>query len=215
MAQIKVGTEVLDKIYLGSKGAGENLTFDWQKSEAGATDPGGTVLPGAVDQLLGSVGAVTDYLKRLNAVVSSGTDSRVVLKEGNPIPKKSLTTHASTPSTTTVLNTAVNTEAVFANQFRDHLVRVGAGPYRKILTHPAFAANVVNSYTLDQALDVAPGTGVAIVIENPTMVFEYLPLGATVTTHPLMVERHCRGEGWRVSTGLTVSCVPTGDFDNV
>lgn len=203
------------KVDLDTQLAGENLLFDWQKTEAGATESGGTVLPGRIDQVLGSQGAATDYLKRLNVVVSSPTDSRVVLKEGIPTAKKEIYTHGATASTTTVINTAANPDAVVANQYQHHLVRVGAGPYRKILAHAAFAQGAVNSYTLDQALDTAPGTNVIVVIEDPALVTEVVPLGASVNPHPVPVERHCRGAGWRVSTGTTVHCVPSGDFDNV
>lgn len=199
---------------LGTKLAGENTDFDWTKQEAGAIERR-NVLPGQTDVVLGSIGASTDYLKRVSAVVSSSAASRVVIKDGLPSPKKALTTHASTASTTTTLNTAINTEAVTADQFKDHLVRVGTGPYRKILTHSAYAAGVVNSYNLDVALPAAPGTNVAIVIEFPDLVWEILPVGAAVDTHPLLIEQHCTGAGWRLSTDTGVSTFNNGDFDNV
>lgn len=216
MAQKRVNGEVFDVTLtsLDTQLAGENLTFDWQKQEAGATQ-GRNTLPGRTDQVIGSIGGQSDYLKRVLCPVSNSAASRVVLKEGNPAPKKTLTTHASTASTTTVLNTAINVESVVADQYKDHLVRVDGGRYSKILTHAAFAANAVNSYTLDEALPVAPGTGKTIVIEFPEWVAEILPNGAPVQTHIIPIERHCTGPGWRISTNTGVGAISSGDFDHV
>ena len=214
MAQKRVNGENLDVVYVGTTAAGENITFDWQKTEAGATQYR-NILPGQVDQVLGSIGAPSDYLKRILAVVTNSAASRVVLKEGTPSPKKTINTHGSTASTTTVLNTAINVDSVIADQYKDHMVRVAGGPYRKILTHPAFAAGVVNSFTLDVALPAAPAVNVAIVIEFPEYVMEILPIGAPVGTNGILIENHCGGNGWRISTDTSVSVRASGDFDNV
>lgn len=202
-------------VSVDSLGAGENLDFDFTGVEAGATQFGGNVLPGRIDQVIGTVGNLTDYLRLMQPVVSATTDSRVVLKEGNPLPKKGITTHGATPATTTQITTANNLDAVVANQYQHHMIRVGTGPYRKILAHAAFAAGAVNVYQLDQALDVAPGVNVPVFIEDPDLVFEVLPLGAPVGSHEIKIQRFCRGDGWRVSTGTTVHCPTTGHFDNV
>lgn len=204
------------EVSLGTELAGENPLYGWMDMEAGATDYGGTVLPRRVDQVLGTVGGTGGFLKRLNPIVEAPTDSRVVLKEGNPLPKKLILTHGATASTTTVINTTNNPDAVIVDQYRDHLVRVGTGPYRKILAHAAFAAGAVNSYTLDQPLDAAPAINVPVAIEDPALVVEWLPVGVPVGTYQLPVERYCRGDSWRVSTGATVHCAPSGKkFDNV
>lgn len=194
--------------------AGETPDKDWIKVESGA-GMNKTVLSGKVDFPLGSIGAAGDYLKRINAVVTNSATSRVVMKEGLPLPKKQINTHGATASTTTTLNTAINPDAVVADQYKDHLVRVGTSGYRKILSHAAFAAGVVNAYTLDVALSAAPAVNTPIYIENPDLVIEVLPNGVTVDTHPILVERYCAGPGWRISTEATVSAFCSGDFDNV
>jgi hypothetical protein len=190
--------------------AGENQDRDWQAVANGA-DQVLSVQSGMLDALLGVTGAAGDFLHHVDVYITDSTKSQVVIRDGVTAPSLSLTTHASTASTTTVINTATNPAAVTADQYKGSLLKVG-GEYRRILTHTAFAANAVNTYTLDRALSAAPGTGVAFVIEDRRYVWELIPNGMTAAAMQWDCQFRSYQAGWRLTTEAGVRLRAVGDF---
>jgi hypothetical protein len=190
--------------------AGENQDRDWQAVANGA-DQVLAVQSGMLDTLLGVTGAAGDFLHHLDVYITDSTKSQVVIRDGVTAPSLSLITHASTASTTTVINTATNPAAVTADQYKGSLLKVG-GEYRRILTHTAFAANAVNTYTLDRALSAAPGTGVAFVIEDRRYVWELIPNGMTAAAMQWDCQFRSYQAGWRLTTEAGVRLRAVGDF---
>lgn len=192
--------------------AGEVQDRDYQKTLNAAS--GGRGVPsGANDALLGTVGGAGDYLKRINYSTKAAGSSQVVARDGLVAPVLAINTHATTASTTTVINTAINPTAVTANQFRDCLVKVGT-EYRHIEPHAAFAAGVVNAFTVDRAFSVAPGVGVAVAILDRNFAFEAVPHGLAAGASGFVdIDRACRNNAWYVATadGVRLPSV-TGDF---
>lgn len=190
--------------------AGENQRLDVLQTISGASERW-PVESGQVDYLLGMVGNAGDYLDRVDVFITEAAKSQIVLRDGITAPVLSATTHAATASTTTVINTAINAAAVTANQFRGCLMKVGS-EYRRVLAHAAFAAGVVNQYTLDRALSAAPGLSAAIAIEDRRYVFELAPTNTLTSGTQFRVQYDSKQAGLRISTESGVYLAAFGDF---
>lgn len=190
--------------------SGENQSDDWIAVESGATQRS-VVLAGKNDQLIGLIGEVGHYLKRIKAVVTTSANSQVVIKDGTPTAAITSATHASTACTTTVINTATITAALATNQYAGYILRI-AGQARRIVSHPSTAGNAVAALTLDHALSAIPGTAITFTIDDFSNVYELLPAGMAVGTYEILIEERATGPGWRITTDSGVSVIATGKF---
>jgi hypothetical protein len=189
--------------------AGEEQDRGWQNVVNGAS----TVYPvpsGSVDLLIGTIGDVGDYIDHLDVYMTDSSKSQVVIRDGVTAPVLSIATHATTASTTTVINTVINAAAVAADQYKGALMKVGT-EYRRILPHPAFVAGVVNQYTLDRPLSVAPAASVTVAIEDRRYVWEELPSGTYATPLQWTCQHRSSQGGYRISTESGVRLRVVGD----
>jgi hypothetical protein len=162
------------------------------------------------DAVLGTTGAVGDYLERLVVKIFTSANSAVSLKDGTPAASVTSTTHASTASTTTVINSAIISGTITTDQYVGYLLRIN-GAVRRITANNS-GTGAVHAFTLDHALPSAPSTSVAFTIETYGLSFEILPAGAPVGTQILNLGLKSLYGAWSISTDSGVSVLACGKF---
>lgn len=196
MAQFRYGSQNYEAYLKASLDSGEDESRDWRKTVNGAAQ-NFTVRSGTSRILGVSGGQPGDYIATVIPVIRTPANSQIILQD---IGVASLVTGTTGASGTTTSVSVASIAGLTQDQYKDHVLNVAGFPPRVITAH---SASPVTSFSVDHAYATAPGTGLAVSIENIDGSFELLPAGVTGPVAAITVNKESVG-GWKVSSDIGV-----------